>query len=370
MESSLFNPLPPQPIRSRCFLAGWSLQLLLVAALLVLNTVLPKVRPPVRQYQLTSLVPYQPEVPLAPQPITPRLHVANTVTLPETKLWTVARAVLPPLARKQQPDIKVPELKMESRLPQLPAAASPRVVALNTFSTGSSAAPAITRPAATVQTGGFGDPQGTSPRPSRTSAAVSLAAVGAFDLPSGPGRGNGAGGATPGVVASAGFGNGIAVGTGRHEGPVRKAGFDAAYASSEPHKVAAALDMTGTPVAILFKPKPTYTQEGRKQGLDLKRIATGVPVISRAAATLCGSDEAYAASKPAFRTGPSCLPLPTAIPFPNPALATTPGVAPPAPLPRPGPLGKSKAPTAARVTAAEVRLGRGDVPWGSPKPPV
>ena len=41
-----------------------------------------------------------------------------------------------------------------------------------------------------------------------------------------------------------------------------------------------------------------------------------------------------------------------------------------APLPRPGPLGKSKAPTAARVTAAEVRLGRGDVPWGSPKPPV
>jgi len=268
MESSLFSPLPPQPIRSRCFLAGWSLQLLLVAALLVLNTVLPKVRPPVRQYQLTSLVPYQPEVPLAPQPVTPRLHVANTVTLPETKPLTVARAVLPPLARKQQPDIKVPELKMESRLPQLPAAASPRVVALNTFSTGSSAAPTTTRPAATVQTGGFGDPQGTSPRPSRTSAAVSLAAVGAFDLPSGPGRGNGAGGATPGVVASAGFGNGIAVGTGRHEGPVRKAGFDAAYASSEPHKVAATLDMTGTPVAILFKPKPTYTEEGRKQGID------------------------------------------------------------------------------------------------------
>lgn len=268
MESSLFNPLPAQAPRSRCFLAGWSLQLLLVGMLLVLNTVLPKARPPVRQYVLTSLVRYQPEVPLTPQPINPRLPVSNTVTLPVTKPWTVAKAVLPALVRKQQPDINAPKLKMESKLPQLPTATSPKVVALNTFSTGSSAAPTTARPAATVQTGGFGDPEGASPRPSRTPAAVNMAAAGAFDLPSGSGRGNGAGGATPGVVVSAGFGNGIAVGTGRNEGPVRKAGFDAAYTSSEPRKAEASLEATSTPVAILYKPRPNYTEEGRKQGID------------------------------------------------------------------------------------------------------
>lgn len=268
MESSLFNPLPPQPPRSRCFLAGWSVQLLLVVALLVLNTILPKSHPPVRQYVLTSLVSYQPEVPLAPQPISPRLHIANSVTVPVTKPWMVVRAVLPPLVRKQQPDIKIPELKVESKLPQLPAAAPAKVVALNTFSTESSVASTTTRPAATVQTGGFGDPQGTSPRPSRTPATVNLAAAGAFDLPSGTGRGNGAGGATPGVVVSAGFGTGIAVGSRSHEGSVRKAGFETANASSEPRKIVAGPDVTSTPVAILYKPKPTYTEEGRKQGID------------------------------------------------------------------------------------------------------
>jgi len=268
MESSLFNPLPAQAPRSRCLLAGWSLQLLLVGTLLALNTVLPKARPPVRHYVLTSLVRYQPEVPLAPQPINPRLQVNNAVTLPITKAWTVAKAVLPPLVRKQQPDIKVPELKMESKLPQLSTVTPPKVVALNTFSTGSSAAPTSTKSAVTVQTGGFGDPEGASPRPSRTPAALSVAAAGAFDLPNGSGQGNGAGGTTPGVVVSAGFGNGIAVGTRRTEGPVRKAGFDAAYASSEPRKVAASLEVTSTPVAILYKPTPAYTQEGRKQGID------------------------------------------------------------------------------------------------------
>ncbi len=268
MESSLFNPLPAQAPRFRSFLAGWSLQLLLVGALLILNTVLPKSHAPVRQYVLTSLVRYQPEVALAPQPINPRLRIINTVTLPVTKPRMAVKTVLPPLVRQQQPDIKVPELKVESKLPQLPAAAPTKVVALNTFSTGSSAAPTTTRSAATVQTGGFGDPEGTSPRPSRTPVAVNLAAAGAFDLPNGSGRGNGAGGATLGVVVSAGFGTRIAVGSRSHEGSVRKAGFDAADASSGPREVAAGPEVTSTPVAILYKPKPTYTEEGRKQGID------------------------------------------------------------------------------------------------------
>lgn len=269
MESLLFNPLPAQPRRSRCFLAGWSLQLLLVAMLLVLNAVLPKARPPVRQHVLTTLVRYQPELPLAPQPVNPRLHVTNPVTLPVTKPLTVANTVLPSPSRKQyQPDIQVPELKMQSSLPQLPATTPPKVVALNTFSTGSSAIPTSAQPAVAVQTGGFGEPEGVSARASSTSAPVNIAAAGAFDLPNGSGRGNGAGDTVPGVVVSAGFGSGIALGSRSNQGPVRKAGFDAAYASFEPLKAAASLEISSTPVAILYKPKPRYTEEGRKQGID------------------------------------------------------------------------------------------------------
>jgi len=49
---------------------------------------------------------------------------------------------------------------------------------------------------------------------------------------------------------------------------VQKSGFDAVYASSDSHKTAANIESTSTPVAILYKPKPAYTEEGRKQGID------------------------------------------------------------------------------------------------------
>lgn len=268
MEHSLFNPLPGQPPRSKCFVAGWGLQLFLVAALLALNAVLPKSQPPARHYVLTSLVRYQPELPTAPQPA-PRFQVRNTIKLPVMQPSLVAKAVLTaPVRQPDPPDVKVPEIKMESRLPQLPTAAPSKVVALNSFSSGSSATPTTARPAQAVQTGGFGDPEGVSPRASRTPVAANIAAAGAFDLPSGSGRGNGLGGPIAGVVASAGFGNGVATGRRTSEGPVQKAGFDAVYASSEGHKPAATLESTSTPVAILFKPKPAYTEEGRKQGID------------------------------------------------------------------------------------------------------
>jgi TonB family protein len=268
MEHSLFNPLPGQPPRSKYFAAGWSLQLLLVAAVLVLNAVLTKSRPPARHYVLTSLVRYEPEVPTSSQAVS-RLHVSNAVKLPVVKPLLIAKAVLAAPARKQDPpDLKVPKVKMESSLPQLPTTVPSKVVALDTFSSGSSATPTTAQPARAVQTGGFGDPEGLAPRPSRTPVVANIGAAGTFDLPSGSGRGNGAGGPTPGVIVSAGFGNGVATGSRRAEGPLQKSGFDAVYASSEAHKPAATLEAASTPVAILFKPKPAYTEEGREQGID------------------------------------------------------------------------------------------------------
>ena len=267
MEHSLFNPLPEQAPRSKYLAAGWSLQLLLVAAVLAVNALVPKFRPPARRYVLTSLVRYTPEAPTAPQPV-PRFHVSSAVQLPVMKPLLVAKAVLTaPVRKPNPPDMKVPEIKVESRLPQLPTAAPSKIVALDTFSSGSSATPTTAEPAHKVQTGGFGDPEGVATRSTPT-AAANIAAAGAFDLPSGSGRGNGTGGSTPGVVVSAGFGNGVATGGRRSGGPVQKSGFDAVYASSDSHKPAANIESASTPVAILYKPKPAYTEEGRKQGID------------------------------------------------------------------------------------------------------
>ncbi|HEY6936027.1 MAG TPA: energy transducer TonB, partial [Terriglobales bacterium] len=106
------------------------------------------------------------------------------------------------------------------------------------------------------------------PRSTPTPVAANIAAAGAFDLPSGSGRGNGTGGPTPGVVVSAGFGNGVATAGRRSGGPVQKSGFDAEYAFTDSHKPAADIEPTSTPVAILYKPKPAYTEAGRKQGID------------------------------------------------------------------------------------------------------
>jgi TonB family protein len=134
--------------------------------------------------------------------------------------------------------------------------------------------PTTTRPASQVQTGGFGDPNGI-PATGTPGKRANIAGRGSFDLPSGPGYGNGTGGSrgVPGVVASAGFGNGIAIGggtggMGRRE--VRQGGFGDARApvEDEPKKRLAANTSPLTPVEILYKPKPTYTEEGRRLKIE------------------------------------------------------------------------------------------------------
>src|SRR5256885_2013820 len=78
-----------------------------------------------------------------------------------------------------------------------------------------------------VQTGRFGDPNGIPANPSR-GKAVNIAQAGGFDLPTGPGYGNGTAGANGvrGVVASTGFGGGVAKVDARPtRTSVRQAGF-------------------------------------------------------------------------------------------------------------------------------------------------
>ena len=141
------------------------------------------------------------------------------------------------------------------------------------MSMGSSAIPTLKKPREAVQTGGFGDPNGV-PANGKTNKAANINVQGAYDMPTGPGTGNGTGGAkgAKGVIASTGFGNGVAVGGpgGPPHGAVQQGGF----ARSKCRRGSAENEADGeccrrtTPVEILFKPKPVYTDEARAKKIE------------------------------------------------------------------------------------------------------
>jgi TonB family protein len=139
---------------------------------------------------------------------------------------------------------------------------------------GSSQKPTVVAPVEKVQTGGFGDPNGLKGE-GKQGAKLTAAKLGSFDLPEGPGTGNGTGGAKgiKGTIASAGFGNGIAQpghGDGRANGQgVQSAGFATQQVAANTGRHTQD-DGGGAPsqVEIVFKPKPIYTEEARKLQLE------------------------------------------------------------------------------------------------------
>lgn len=269
----LFSPLPQPKSRWTLFIGSYSVQTLALLAVINLNLLLPvrfELPPP---NMITSLVPFEPPVPQEPQPVNPRLVPQPRVSTPiAEEPPVVASLTLPPLpkVRSRELDVQAPALRNpNARLPELPTARpAVKVVATNTFSTGSSVMPTTTRPASQVQTGGFGDPNGVPAREGN-GRPVNINAFGSWGLPSGPGHGNGLGGANgvPGVVASSGFGNGVAVAgpPSGNGGTVKAGGFGDSTPVPEAQPKRSAVDTAPTtPVEILAKPKPNYTDEGRK----------------------------------------------------------------------------------------------------------
>ena len=193
-----------------------------------------------------------------------------------------------------------------------------REVASTGFGSGSSAPATLNKPASEVQTGGFGDPNGV-PGHSDGKGHLQIATLGSFDLPNGGGGvGNGTGGAhgVRGTVADSGFGNGPASGGrgddgGGGKGTIAPAGFsDAAAAAPSAPKTREPVRAALTPVEILEKPKPAYTEEARKlhvEGdvvLELRFTASGDIQVVRLVRSLGhGLDEnaQQAASRIKFR---------------------------------------------------------------------
>jgi TonB family protein len=208
--------------------------------------------------------------PPAPTPVDrPKLDVAKYF----------APKIEAPKVKPRQVDAELPKvndtfqpMKMEMAVNQ---PSRPReAVKTGLMTGGSSAVPTIdNKPLDKVQTGGFGDPQGVA-GPSDPNKRANIGQFGNPALPPGPGYGNGTGGANgaKGVVASTGFGNGVAIppaGENRRTGTVQSGGFanqndlvvDAPKKKTEESQAVES-------VVILAKPKPTYSAEALKMNLE------------------------------------------------------------------------------------------------------
>ena len=276
-SSQLTLGLLPEPrARWQKFVFSYGVQSLILAFVLVSAVMHPEMLEiPLRDYHFVSLINNPPPVPQKPAPVRnfPPPKVAEVVK-PRPEALHVPKELTAP-KKVQVPEVQAPKVELAAKLDPIPDSKPvipKQLVRTNVFSTGSSATPTMAADPKKVQTGGMGDPNGVPARENR-GHAVTIAQLGSFDMPAGPGYGNGTGGSkgARGVVASAGFGNGVATGdnSGRvsaSRGTVRQSGFgDADVVAPSQAKPKAAESVAKTiPAEITFKPRPAYTEEGRR----------------------------------------------------------------------------------------------------------
>ncbi|MGA2019087.1 MAG: TonB family protein [Candidatus Sulfotelmatobacter sp.] len=273
-ESGLFSPLPRWNTPWSELILSYGVQAVVIAILVWIPVLHPEIlESPAKDYHI-ALVPAPLPVNRAPQRQLPRPVVVATLDPPPAALRLPAPQ---PQPKPRVEEAVAPEVKLApKKLDPMPSTAPviPKPVVLNSFSTGSSAPQTIDRAPEKVQTGGFGDPNGVPAKTTQTQA-VNIAQAGGFDMPVGPGSGNGTGGANGarGVVASTGFGGGVATGNAHasSQGTVRQAGFGNADVAAPPtvqSRPAAQASAKITPVEILSKEKPIYTEEARAKRIE------------------------------------------------------------------------------------------------------
>jgi TonB family protein len=270
--------LPEHKVNWKSLGTSYGALTLLVILLINLGLIFPD-RLKVQNYHISSWIPVALK---PPKTEAPKKQVVRKLLPPAplpqvTAKLTVPREVRTP-PKQQAPEVAPP--KIQSTPQFMPAVlktggARPELV-VHTGFFGSSAAPTVNAPIQKVQTGGFGDPNGI-PGQGKPGAHLTMASTGSFDLPTGPGHGNGTGGAKgiAGTVASAGFGNGIAVpgnGDGRSNGrgSVQSAGFASQEAGPATPRQQRTVDAgpPTNPVEITYKPNPVYTEEARQLKLE------------------------------------------------------------------------------------------------------
>jgi len=258
------------------FVMSYGTQAVVIAILVWIPVLHPEIlEGPKKDYHAIELVPTPVPVNHTPQRQLPKPVVVAELDPPPAALRLPAPQ---PQPKPRVEDTPAPEVKVATKkLDPLPPSATiipKQIVRMNTFSTGSSAPQTIERAPEKVQTGGFGDPNGVPAKTTQT-RAINIAQAGGFDMPTGPGYGNGTGGAkgARGVVASTGFGNGVATGNApaSSRGTVRQAGFGDADVPAPPTvqaRPAAQAAAKIVPAEILSKPVPIYTEEARAKRIE------------------------------------------------------------------------------------------------------
>jgi len=283
--------LPERKMDRRALAASYGLLIFLIIVMINIGWIWPDSLNITRQYHVTELIPLPS---LQPKPLEVKTppRTLRAKLLPKAPVFdapklTVPREIRTP--RPQQPDIVPPKIEVNNFTPavvkQVTGGARPTLI-VHTGEFGSSATPTVNAPIEKVQTGGFGDPNGIKGE-GKPNAHLVAASTGAFDLPPGSGNGNGAGGAKgiKGTIASAGFGNGIAQagqGDGRSNGrgaTVQTAGFSTQqFSEGVARPQPADSGPATTPVEIISKPNPVYTEEARQlrlQGEVLLEVSFG-----------------------------------------------------------------------------------------------
>jgi TonB family protein len=318
--------LPERKINKRAMAVSYSIIALVILILINLGLLLPD-KLQLRQYHVTELIP-MPSLKPEPEPVKPEVPKVKPKLLPAVKLpvFEQPKLVVPKEVRHEvEKPVEAPKVVVNNfTAPQIKMTAGgarPQLLHTGDFG-GSSVKPTVNAPVEKVQTGGFGDPNGL-PGTGKQGAKLYAAALGSFDMPAGPGQGNGSGGAKgiKGTVASADFGSGIATGgkgDGRSNGKgVATGGFGSEQVVHQGPKITQAdTGAPTTPVEITYKPNPVYTDEARNlklEGeilLEVSFSATGTLHVNRVVRGLGhGLDEAAIAAankmkyKPALRNG-------------------------------------------------------------------
>jgi TonB family protein len=318
--------LPERKISWRTFVSSYGLVVLLIIVVINIGLIWPDRLVIKQNFHVTELIPLpSTQQPKPIQPKTPKVvaKLLPKVPLPvfETPKLTVPQEMRAPKAQPvEAPKVVMNNFQAANLVQTAGGARMARVIHTGEF--GSSATPTVNAPIQKVQTGGFGDPNGL-PGTGKEGAHLTAAKLGSFELPAGPGTGNGTGGANgiKGTIASAGFGNGIAqpgVGDGRSNGRgVATGGFGTQeVAKGGPVARAVETGPAATPVEVTYKPQPVYTDEARQlklQGEVLLEVMFGANGQLRVNRVVRGlghglDDAAMAAAnkmrfKPAMRSG-------------------------------------------------------------------
>jgi TonB family protein len=288
--SARFDLLPETKPRAGAIGTSVVLQICLVTIVVILPLLFPQQMIPKSMSMVTDLAGPPLDIPEPPKPKPPAPPKVAKVQPPPPPIERTEPPKLD-VAKYFKPKIEAPKVKprvVEAELPKVndtfqplnlkvedKQPARPRdPVKTGMMSGGSSAVPTITKPTPVekVQTGGFGDPNGVA-GPSNPNKRANIGQFGDAALPPGPGYGNGSGGANGqrGVIASTGFGNGIAVPptAEKRGGTVQTSGFSNTndVVALTPKKKAEDAPAVES-VVILAKPKPVYTQEALKLALE------------------------------------------------------------------------------------------------------